>query len=195
MGNALPSLKTNTQKIAVLSSAVAFVLTVFFLAGVFKDKPKEFFVSERKYETFDDFVKHNPDGTFELKPQRKTKLNADVKRMREEAEQYVLLAKEDGYYQCLHCPRGTFYLFKGEVAKVGVTRQGEEGRYDRNYYTRMKLDYKTEYRGTLQKAMEAELVRIGNYPLTPENLARPDQSEEGVDRYKLARPILNTGDF
>lgn len=179
---------------ATAGTIVALLLTIAFLAGLFKNRNKQV-INERKFETFDDFIQRNSDGTFELKPERKKKLNTDVKRMREETEQYVLLAKEDGYYQCLHCARGTFYLYKGEIAKVGITRQGEEGRYDHNYYNRMKLEYKTEYRGTFQKAMEAEIIRIGSYPLTPENLVRPDQSENGVDRYKLARPILNTGDF
>lgn len=194
MGNVLPSLKPNTKKIAVLSSFVAFVLTVLFLAGVFKDKPKEVITSERKFEKFTDFVTQNPDGSYELKPERKRKLNADIKRMREGAEQYVLLAKEEGNYGCLHCPRGTFYLYKGEVVKVGITRQGEQGRYDQNYYDRMKIEYLVEYRGTLQGAAERELIRLGNYPLTPENLARPDEPQGGVDRYKLARPVQNALD-
>ena len=192
MGN-LPFKIANKKTIVVLSSLTAFLLTVIFLAGVFRNKT-ETVTAERKFEKFKDFVQENPDGSYELKPERKRKLNTDIKRMREEAEQYILVAKEEGYYGCLHCPRGAFYLRKGEIVKIGITRQGEQGRYDQNYYARMKVEYIAEYRGTLQIAAERELIRLGNYPLTPENLARPDEPEGGVDRYKLARPIQNSMD-
>lgn len=146
------------------------------------------------YESFDDFVKRNPDGTYELKDKRKDKLNDKVRRMRESAETYRLVARRNGYYQCLHCPNGTFYLYKGEIAKIGVTIQGEANRYKPQYLRRMNLEYITIYKGSVQKAKELEVVEIGKYPLSEENISRPDKPQGELLRYKLARPILNLGD-
>lgn len=140
------------------------------------------------YEKFDDFVKRKPDGTYELKEQRREQLNDRVKRMRSEAEQYVLRASKNGFYECLHCPNGVFYLYKGEVWKYGVTTRGKFGRYNPKFLRRMGLIYEVQYQGNLQKAMELELIKIGQYPLLPENLARPDKPKGELIRYKLARP-------
>ena len=189
MGNE-PSTKTQPGIFVVV---VLLLFIVGWVVTYYRQKP-ETITAERKYETFDDFTQKKEDGTYELRSSRKDKLNSDIKRMRENAEQYVLLAKSDGYYQCLHCPRGTFYLYAGEVAKVGTTIQGED-RYDGNWLNRMNLQYAVEFRGNVQQVLEREKIRIGMYPLTEENLARPDQPEEGIDRYKLARPVLNTKDF
>jgi len=146
------------------------------------------------YESFDDYVKRNPDGTYELKEKRKAQLNDKVRRMRESAETYRLVARRNGYYQCLHCPNGTFYLYKGETAKIGITIQGESKRYKPKYLKRMNLEYVTIYKGTVQKAKELEVIEIGKYPLSEENLSRPDKPQGELIRYKLARPILNLGD-
>jgi len=78
---------------------------------------------------------------------------------------------------------------------VGTTTQGESGRYYANYYKKMKVRYRVEFRGLLQEALEAEKMRISAYPLTtPENLNRPDQAEGGIHRYRLSRPPMNTAD-
>lgn len=140
------------------------------------------------YEKFDDFVKRKSDGTYELQEERKDKLNDRVKRMRSEAEQYVLRASKNGFYECLHCPNGVFYLYKGEAWKYGVTTRGKFGRYKPQYLKRMGLIYEMQYSGSLQQAMELELIKIGQYPLLPENLARPDKPTGELIRYKLARP-------
>lgn len=140
------------------------------------------------FESFDDFVEKKPDGSYELKQRRKDQLNDKVRRMREEAEVYYLLASKDGYYECLHCPNGVFYLLKDEIWKVGITIQGEEGRYKLKYLRRMGLRYKAIYRGNIQRAQEMEVIEIGSYPLKPENLQRPDKPQGQLIRYKLARP-------
>lgn len=140
------------------------------------------------YEKFDDFVKRKPDGGYELKEERRDQLNDKVRRMRSEAEQYVLRASRNGFYECLHCPQGVFYLYKGEVWKYGVTTRGKLGRYKPQYLKRMGLIYEMQFRGSLQQAMELELIKIGQYPLLPENLSRPDKPEGELIRYKLARP-------
>ena len=114
--------------------------------------------------------------------------------MREEAEQYVLLALKDGLYECLTCPNGTFYLLKGEVAKVGTTVRGEDGRYPKAYYDRNRLRYQTEYRGDKLTAEIREFLRLVNYPLLQENLDRPARPQGGVERYRLARPPMNPVD-
>lgn len=149
------------------------------------------------YEKFEDFVKKERDGVYELKQPRKDQLNDKVKRMRKKAEQYALRATRDGWYECLHCKQGVFYLMKGEVWKYGTTIQGETGRYKPEYLKRMGLFYEVQYVGSMQGALEQELIKIGAYPLLPENLSRPDErkvmaeSNKGGDpilRYKLARP-------
>lgn len=146
------------------------------------------FIVFMAFEKFDDFVQRNPDGTYVLKKKRRDQLNDKVHRMREETEQYVLRASKSGYYQCLHCPNGVFFLHANEVWKYGITTQGKYGRYKPQYLRRMGLIYEVQYIGNLQKAMEQELIKIGNYPLLPENLARPDRSSSEEIRYKLARP-------
>lgn len=146
------------------------------------------FLSYMAFEKFDDFVRKNPDGGYELREKRKDKLNDRVIRLRTEAEQYVLRAVRNGYYQCLHCPNGVFYLYANEVWKFGTTIRGESGRYKPQYLSRMGLRYDVEYRGTIQKAMEMETIRIGQYPLLPENISRPDKPKGEFIRYKLARP-------
>lgn len=140
------------------------------------------------FESFDDFVEKKPDGSYELKQKRKDQLNDKVRRMREEAEVYYLLASKDGYYECLHCPNGVFYLYKDEIWKVGITIRGQEGRYKMKYLRRMGLRYKVIYRGNIQRAQELEVIEIGSYPLKPENLQRPDKQQGQLIRYKLARP-------
>ena len=140
------------------------------------------------FESFDDFVEKGPDRGYELKQERKDKLNDKVRRMREEAEVYYLLASKNGYYECLHCPNGVFFLYKDEIWKIGTTIQGKEKRYKPKYLKRMGLNYKVIYRGNLQKAQELEVIEIGNYPLKPENLQRPDKPLGQLIRYKLARP-------
>lgn len=184
----LIKLTTNKKAIAIFSSVTALFFTILILLWVFK-KP----TSERKLEKFGDFVEQKTDGTYDLKPERKKKLNEDIRRIREGADQYVLIALENGNYQCLHCPRGVFYLYKGEIAKIGTTIQGED-RYDPNWLSRMNLQYRVEFRGNVQQVLEKEKVRLGLYPLTQENLNRPDQPKGGVDRYKIVRPPLNTKD-
>jgi hypothetical protein len=52
----------------------------------------------------------------------------------------------------------------------------------------MGLIYEVQYQGSLQRAMELELIKIGQYPLLPENLDRPDKPQGELIRYKLARP-------
>lgn len=186
----LIKLTTNKKTIAILSSAVALFFTILFLLWVFRDRSP---TAERKFENFDDFVERKADGTYDLKPERKRKLNEDILRMRQGAEQYVLVAAEDGNYECLTCPRGVFFLYKGEIAKIGTTVQGE-GRYDANWLKRMKLKYVSEFRGNVQQVLEKEKIRLGLYPLEVENLRRPNEPRGGIDRYKLARPPLNTLD-
>jgi len=191
----MPNLNTNTKtRSNLLGSVVAFLFMVVFLIVLFKGKPTEANTAERKYETFDDFIRKKENGSYELRPEREAKLDRDIKRLGENAEQYVLLAKSDGPYLCLHCPRHTFYLYKGEIAKVGTTIQGED-RYTSNWLQSMNLTYFVEFRGNVHQVLEKEKIRIGHYPLTNENLLRPDYPEEGTERYKLARPPLNTKDY
>ncbi len=145
------------------------------------------------YEKFDDFVQRNPDGSYELKKKRRDQIQDQLDRM-DEAELYYLLARVDGYYQCSHCPQGSFFLYKGEIAKIGTTVRGEIGRYKPKYLKRMNLRYLTVDEGDVSYILRKEKEHIRDYPLMPENLQRPDEPQGKVLRYKLARPPLNLQD-
>lgn len=146
------------------------------------------------YEKWSDFAYETPDGTIELKDERRDQLNDKVRRMRKGCEVYSLRAKKDGVYECLHCPQGVFFLKKNEVWKYGMTIQGDK-RYKAAKLRRLNLYRKREYVGNCQEAMELELVLIGSYPQLPENTVRPIRATNSEPyRYRLARPPGNLTD-
>lgn len=145
------------------------------------------------YETFDDFV-HIVNGKFKLKPARVEQIEKQLSDMDENSEQYVLIANEDNHYMCKHCLRGSFFLLKGEVWKVGVTSRGSSLRYPKDELIRMGLTYVVEFKGSLSECLKKEKIRITKYPLSEENLKRPNYSLETQQRYRLARPPGNMKD-
>ena len=132
--------------------------------------------------TFSEVVEWE-NGTPKLKKKRQEQLQKQLNEL-EDAEQYVLVARRSGLYPCLSCPAPIIYLNAGEVWKYGVTRKGKEGRYTEQYLGANGLIYFVEFRGALQQCLAVEKQKIFNYPLLPENLARPDV-------YKLAKPPGN----
>ena len=126
------------------------------------------------------------DGVPQLHPKRKSKLEREKKEI-EEAEQYALLAGASGLYDCYSCASGKTLLHIGEVWKYGVTRKGESGRYNLSFMNDMKLDYRIQMKGNYAQCLIAEKEKIYQYPLLPENLARPDS-------LKLAYPPGNRQD-
>lgn len=132
--------------------------------------------------TFDEVVEWI-DGKPQLKQKQKERL-AKEKREIDNAEQYVLLALTSQNYPYLGCSKPLIFLHTGQVWKYGVTRKGQEGRYDVKFLTENKLRYLVQFRGTLSECLKEEKNMIFTYPLLPENLARPAYE-------RLARPPGN----
>jgi len=113
-----------------------------------------------------EYLRYNALGEAELTPQRVAKLLRELDEL-DDAEQYVLLAAKPGHYPCFSCTgKSSIFLHQGQVWKYGVTRKGERGRYG-NWHVDQGLLYFIEYTGPLQ-----EKLKIYNYALLPENLAR-----------------------
>lgn len=133
--------------------------------------------------TFEEFVEQKKDGSYELRTERKKKLQKELDEL-DEAEQYVLQAKIDGYYACYNCGEQLqIYLHAGEVWKYGHTTK--QDRYPKNYLKLKNLEYFVQYRGLLVECMKEEKRKIYYYPLLPENLKRS---------FKLPRPPGNKQD-
>lgn len=119
-----------------------------------------------------------------LSPEEEAKLE---KRLREidEAQQYALIANDDGWYPCNHPGRTTFYLLTGEVWKYGTTTKGQFGRYSVNYLEEKNVFYVIQFRGTIAECLKEEQRKLFNYLYLPENLARPEKD-------RLPRPPYNS---
>ncbi|MEL7119451.1 MAG: hypothetical protein AAFO07_08425 [Bacteroidota bacterium] len=117
------------------------------------------------------FIQKTLDGTYELSEQRKAKLEKELEEL-ENAEQYVLLASQNGYYPCFSCvEKNTIFLNIGQVWRYGVTQKGERGRYGSSLLEQ-RLLYVPQYQGLLQECLREEKIKIYNYALLPENLSR-----------------------
>lgn len=143
------------------------------------------------YESFDDFVVQTDSG-FKLKENRITQIKKQLFAI-ENSEQYILIAKNDGFFLCKHCYRGSFYLKAGEIWKIGTTSWGKQYRYPKDELTRLDLIYVMEYKGPLMDCLKREKIRIAKYPLLEENTSRPPFGEN-KERYRLARPPGNFKD-
>lgn len=118
-----------------------------------------------------DFLELDHNGEVQISAQREEQLNQRLKRLNQ-AEQYVLLAKVDGWYPCYSCETSdSIYLFAGEVWRYGVTIRGEKGRYGLTLKDK-RLLYVVELHGDVLACLEAEAIKIYTYPKLPENLKR-----------------------
>lgn len=131
----------------------------------------------------EDFLEEQ-DGQTVLAPWRKAKMWKELEDM-EYGEQYVLLARAPGYYPCYPCKESKqIYLNEGEVWKYGVTSRNERGRYPGGLPVK-GLFYFIEFTGLLQECYRLEKIKIYDYALRPENLARTE---------RLIRPPRNKQD-
>lgn len=112
-------------------------------------------------------------GEVTLAPHRQEKLNKELEEI-ENAIQYSLRVSIAGYFPCYSCLEGrkTIYLHKGEVWRYGSTRKGENERYPGGDYGAPNLIFVPEFRGTIAECLRMEKIKIYNYPLLPEALAR-----------------------
>ena len=113
------------------------------------------------------------DGEWRLKPKREAKRDKQIRKI-DEAEQYALVANIPGYYECLHCSFKRIFLKYNEVWKYGVTNQGEKQRYTTQFLEQRRLRYVIQFSGTYSQCLVEEKRKLFEYPLLPENLARPD---------------------
>lgn len=134
------------------------------------------------YSRYDEVVTTDADGNPVLTPEREAELTRRQQKNAEEAEQYILIAVAPGYRECYLCPEGKVWLETNEIAKIGVSTEGQ-GRYSSAFYVHHGVDYIMEYRGNLTIAKNRELARLSGYPLLPENQKREQ---------KLLYPPLNS---
>ena len=134
------------------------------------------------YSRYEEVVTTDPDGSPALTPERQAEIAGRQKKNAEEAEQYILIAVAPGYRECYLCPEGKAWLETNEIAKIGVSTDGQ-GRYSSAFYVTHGVDYIMEYRGDVTTAKNRELARLGGFPLLPENQKR---------QRKLLYPPLNS---
>lgn len=132
--------------------------------------------------SYEEVITTTSDGEQALTPERKAEISDRQRKNAEQAEQYVLRAVAPGYRTCYLCPEGRVWLEAGEIAKIGVSTEGQR-RYVAEFYEQHGVYYVAEYRGDLTTAKNRELARLGGYPLLPENQKRTT---------KLLYPPLNT---
>lgn len=58
--------------------------------------------------------------------------------------------------------------------KYGVTNQGERQRYTTQFLRQPQLRYVVQFSGTYSQCLVEEKRKLFEYPILPENLARPD---------------------
>ena len=132
------------------------------------------------------------DGKWRQKPEFRDKVD-DKRDSYDECEVYYLTAMADGFYECFNCKEKTFYLYSGEIAKIGMTCTGEN-RYLQSFYKAKKVRYEVILFGDVYECQREEIRLLGNYANMPENMRRPDPSVLSIKnrRYKLLYPVFNT---
>jgi hypothetical protein len=113
------------------------------------------------------------EGEWRLNPKREAERDKQIRKI-DDAEQYAFVANIPGYYECLHCPFKRIFLKYNEVWKYGVTNQGEKQRYATQFLAQRGLKYVMQFSGTYSQCLIEEKRKLFEYPLLPENLARPD---------------------
>lgn len=108
-------------------------------------------------------------GNRVLAPHRQKKRDKELEEI-DNAVQYALIARKNGYFPCYTCPDGSgrIYLYKNEVWKYGSTRKGEKGRYPKQNYGAENVQFIIEFTGTLSECLKMEKIKIYDYPLLPE---------------------------
>ncbi len=166
---------------------IGMLAILFLLAFCYLFRPdRQEIITDQKNLAWDDVAYIDEHGELQLKEWRLKELDKQIKEF-EEAEQYVLVAFEDGFYTCYHCNSGTCFLQKGMVWKYGVTRRGVDRRYRSKWLTSMHLDYIVQFLGTNHECLIEEKRKIFLYPLHFDN-----QIRKPVDR--MARPPGNKND-
>lgn len=168
MGAALPEIQPHNPAPKKKSTLPAFIAGVLFLI-----------VCALKWQDVVEYVNGEAKLTEKHQQQLKKKLDE-----LEDAEQYALVAMADGMYPCLHSGRALYFLHAGEVWKYGVTSKGERGRYTSLFLQENAVLYIIQFKGTMTECLQAEQLKLFEYPILPENLAR-------LEATRLIRPPFN----
>lgn len=168
MGAAKPEVQRRNVKTRT-STPLPFIGVVLLLAVV------------ALFQPVDSTEKNNAP---ELSPKDEAKLEKRLKEI-DDAQQYALIANENGWYACNHPGRVAFYLLAGQVWKYGTTTKGQFGRYSVKYLEEINVSYVIQFQGTIGECLKEEQRKLFNYPYLPENLARTK-----IDR--LSRPPYNS---
>jgi len=121
---------------------------------------------------FSEVTETDQDGKLILAPHRKEKYQQDSARL-EDCEQYLLVASRNSYYPCYSCVDTTaVFLYKNEIFKVGMHCKGKQARYSKTQLKAINLIYIPQIQGDIKICKQAELRKIYNYPLLPENTKR-----------------------
>lgn len=130
------------------------------------------------YIRWEDVVIRQPDGSIGIKDNVKDKALDRVDRIRNKAEFYKLVAASNGYFLCPLCPPETttnyrYFLRYNEVYKYGVSIDPKK-RYSKAELAEWNLEYIFIARGSQAEMRVLETLRMSEYPILPENLARPE---------------------
>lgn len=146
------------------------ILAVFAFLILFFAKP-----------SWKDVVRQDETGDYVLQDWREDERILERER-NEEAEQYRLIAKVSGYYYCHFCTGQRIWMEKGETLKIGITTN-KDVRYSESWLDQNSLLYVVDVVGDLATVRQAEIDKIAQYPLWPENLKRPEDMRLVVPPY------------
>ncbi len=138
-------------------------------------------------------TKRNNDGTLSLADDWTGTIDRKLDKF-ENHHLYMLVATQNGYYLCKHCPTGNFYLREGELYRYGTTGDGKEGRgYNEEWLENNKLSYIHLLTAELTLVRAQQTLLIGHYSLNSENLKRPliDAPKAKPYWYRLVLPPGN----
>lgn len=149
---------------------ILIISTIGF--GIFMAIPK----------TWEEAVTLQEDGSYRLSEKWEKTILRKKKKIKKH-RLYVLVATQNGYFDCPHSPTGKFYLKKGEIYRYGTTGETTVGRgYSETWLIKNNLTFKVIMEGDLATVTLAQTTLIGQYPLLPENMQRPLPGDE------LAKP-------
>jgi hypothetical protein len=92
----------------------------------------------------------------------------------EKCEVYYLTARANAWYMCYLCNNGSYYLYAGEIWKIGMTCNPGR-RYKHDWLQQMNLWYEPVFKGDMKACREEEIKRISKFPLSVQNMRRSEK--------------------
>lgn len=129
-------------------------------------------------------VRQNEDGEHEIQEWREDERMLELDR-NDNAVQYRLVALVSKYYPCYLCKEGKVWVNAGETLKIGISTN-PENRYGNTWIVENDIQFVIDVKGDLRTVRAAEINKIAQYPIWPENLNRP------IDRRLIVPPFHRT---